>query len=169
MTPTRFPCKTRKPSSSQTSRPVFTCALRATSRCRPAPANVSLYPASRTPGVSMPGDAAHITRGRVVYYPAQQQARLLQHFSGRDARPQRIRRLEHAIAHAQRFENGLANVIRKHLPAEPVHDLSEQNKINVAVDETHAGRTGGLVDQRAMYPGFVAAPWGVEIKIRAKT
>ena len=55
----------------------------------------------------------------------------------------------------------LARIVGEHLPAQPVHQLAQQDEIDVAIDEARTRRPVGLVVQGHVDSGLVAAPrWG---------
>ena len=108
----------------------------------------------------VPGHAAHVTRGRVVHHAAQRRAVLsaCARWARCAAAPSVGRRQEHRLLHAQRQEHVLPRVIGEQLAAEPVHDLAQQDEIDVAINEAHAGRTGRLGGAGQADAGVVAGP-----------
>ncbi len=86
-------------------------------------------------------------------------------FGGRDARLEACGRQEHSVVHAERLVEIFTGVIVQHFSAQPVDDFGEQDEIDIAIDEAQAGRTGGLIDERAGDAGLVAAPGGFQIEI----
>ena len=112
----------------------------------------------------VPCYAAHEAR-RVIVHHAAQHVPILQPLGGRYARAQRRRRIEHRLFHAQRSEDAIARVLVERLPAQPVHQLAQQNKIDVAIDETRARRTGGFIDGSQVDTGLIAAPGRVKCQV----
>jgi len=68
--------------------------------------------------------------------------------------------------HSQRRKNCLASEFRERLTAQPSHNLTHQNEIDVAINEADARRSGWLIDKRALDAGLITAPGGFQIEIR---
>ena len=112
------------------------------------------------------GNAAHIARGGVMHHAAQRRLVFGQLLGGRDARHQRGRRLEHRVLHTERLEDVLARVIRDHLAAQAVHELAQQDEIDVAVDEPRARGSGGRIGVGQLDAVLVAGPRNLERHVR---
>src|SRR5581483_5602509 len=74
--------------------------------------------------------------------------------------------LELGLLHAQWQKNVFARVIGNHLPAQPVDQFAQQNKIDVAVDESPQRRALRLGDGGQMDAGLVAGPRFIERHVR---
>jgi hypothetical protein len=94
---------------------------------------------------------SHVARRWIVHYAAQQRA-VLQHLGRRNARNQCRRGKIAGLFHAQRIEDHLPHVFVLGQAAQAVHDLAQQNEVDVAVDELRFRRIGRLVGERAVIP-----------------
>ena len=103
----------------------------------------------KQPGV--PGDAAHAARRRVVNHATERRlfrivAGPRRHrgapLGGRDSRPPRGRRIEAGVVHAERLEDFTHEKLVERRAARAMHDLAQQEEVDVAVDEALAGRGG---------------------------
>ena len=107
----------------------------------------------------MAGHAAHEARGRVVDHSAQGRRVLVGSLGGRDARDPGCRRQEGGLFHSQRQENVLPGVFIQRHSAESVHQLAEQDEVDIAVDVPHARRPDGLGSVSQVETGLIAVPF----------
>ena len=111
----------------------------------------------------MASDAAHIAGRVVVNFAAQGLAGHRIDFRGRDAGAEGRSRKKRRFQHAERLVEIFARVFVERLAGEPVDDFTEQDEVDVAVNEFDAGWARGLVDQGALDAGFVTAPGGLQV------
>src|SRR5947207_10162010 len=113
----------------------------------------------------MPGDAAHESGCRVVHNASQGRLTLRWRFRRSDAISQTGRRLKHRVAHSQRLEKIAAREIRERLSAHAAYDFSQQNEIDVAIDEPRAGRGSRFIDEREADSRCVTGPLRLEAQL----
>ena len=127
------------------------------------------------PGVA--GHTSHPARRRVVHRAAEHHgvrpvARPTQRWTRlgrRNPWHQRRRRVEHRVAHAERHEDPLADVVLERQAGHPRHDLAEQEEVDVAVDEPLAWRRQQHLLGRAVNGDVVAVELVLQRQVRPET
>src|SRR5216683_3198806 len=131
----------------------------------------------------MAGDPTHAKRSGIVYLAAQPLLTLCpdvhagvaeiihlasSFLSWRDARFESGIGTKAGIAHAQRRKNILARELVKHLAADTMHDFTESNVVDIAINKARARLTAQRLAIQTLHRFIVTSPTIAQIKIRSK-
>ncbi len=110
------------------------------------------------------GESLHGPRHFIVDDSAQRFPETGRPLRRSDAGDERSRRHEHGVRHAKRFIDPLTAELGKVVAANPAHDLTQQDVVDIAVNEALSRRCDGLLRQSLADPGSVSSPRRLDVQ-----